>query len=76
MVMMPFKGRYLEKQLKDGIHAFAQEYDLSREKVHYNRLSYLRGEPYAVPRFELFGLWEDEAAITEAQDTFIRLYRR
>jgi hypothetical protein len=27
-----------------------------------------------VPRFELFGLWKNEAAITEARDTFADLY--
>jgi hypothetical protein len=74
MVVRPFEPHTIEKQLRDELAAFAEEYSLPPQKIHYNRLSSLSREPYSVPRFELFGLWKNEAAITEARDTFADLY--
>jgi hypothetical protein len=73
-VIRPFESQHIKRQMRDELAAFAAEYDLPPQKIHYNRLSTLSGEPYSVPRFELIGLWKDEAAITEARDAFARLY--
>jgi hypothetical protein len=74
MVIRPFTSREIEKQMHDELAAFAKEYALPPQKIHYNRISALSREPYSVPQFELFGLWKNEAALTEARDTFARLY--
>ncbi len=74
MVIRPFTSREIDKQMHDELAAFAEEYSLPPQKIHYNRLSSLSREPYSVPRFELFGLWKNEATITEARDTFAQLY--
>lgn len=74
MVIRPSESRYIKRQMRDELAAFAAEYDLPPQKIHYNRLSSLSGEPYSVPRFELIGLWKNEEAIREARDTFARLY--
>lgn len=74
MVIRPFEPHTIGKQMRDELAAFAEEYGLPPQKIHYNRLSSLSREPYPVPRFELFGLWKNEAAITEARDTFAHLY--
>ena len=74
MVLRPFVSREIEQQIRDELASFAAEYGLPPQKIRYNRLSSLSGEPYSVPRFGLFGLWKDETAINEARDTFARLY--
>lgn len=74
MIVRPFDIKQIEKQLHDELLAFAAEYHLSSRKIHYNRLSSLSGDPFPTGRFELFGLWKNEEAISHAQDTFARLY--
>jgi hypothetical protein len=74
MVIRPFEPHTIEKQMRDEVTAFADEYSLPPQKIHYNRLSSLSREPYSVPRLELFGLWKNDAAITEARETFASLY--
>lgn len=74
VIIRPSETQFLEKQIRDELVAFAAEYGLPPQKIKYNRLSALSGEPYPVPRFELFGLWKDEKALAEARDTFARLY--
>ncbi|MBK8984933.1 MAG: hypothetical protein IPM39_02450 [Chloroflexi bacterium] len=74
VVIRPFELQYIEKQIRDELLAFAEEYDLPPQKIAYNRLSSLTREPYRVAKYDLFGLWKNEAALTEARDTFARLY--
>jgi hypothetical protein len=74
MVIRPFTSSEIEKQMRDELAAFAEEYGLPPQKIHYNRISSLNREPYLVPRFELFGLWKNEEALTEARDTFAKRY--
>ncbi len=73
MILRPFEVRFIEKQMKDELAAFAAEYYLPLSKIHYNRLSSLNGQPYGVGRFELFGLWKNEEALAEARAAFARL---
>lgn len=73
MILRPFTND-IEAQMKDELAAFATEYQLPLSKVRYNRLSLLSGEPYSVPRFQLVGLWKNEAALTAARDKFTQLY--
>jgi hypothetical protein len=74
IIIRPFDSKQIEKQLHDELLSFAAEYRLSPRKIHYNRLSSLSGDSYPTGRFELFGLWKNEEALTHAQDTFARLY--
>lgn len=74
MVLRPFTSSEIEKQMHDELAAFAEEYGLPPQKIHYNRISSLNREPYPTPRFELFGLWKNEEALTEARDTFAKRY--
>ena len=76
MVIRPSESRFIEKQIRDEILAFADEYSLPPAKINYNRLSSLNGEPYQVSKFQLFGLWKNEEALTEARDRFAQLYWR
>jgi hypothetical protein len=74
MILRPHEWEPIEKQMRDELIAFAEEYGFPPKKMHYNRLSPLSGEPHSVAQFKLFGLWKDEEAITEARDTFADLY--
>jgi hypothetical protein len=74
MVIRPFTSSEIEKQMRDELAAFAEEYRLPPQKIHYNRISSLNREPYPAPRFELFGLWKNEEALTKARDTFAKRY--
>lgn len=74
MIVRPFDSKQIEKQLHDELLAFAAEYQLSSRKIHYNRLSSLGGDSFPTGRFELFGLWKNEEALTHAQDTFSSIY--
>ena len=74
MVLHPFPYQAIENQMRAELAAFAAEYGLPPKKMHYNRLSPLSSEPFPVARLKLFGLWKNEEAITEAQDTFADLY--
>lgn len=74
IVIRPSELRFIEKQIRDELAAFAEEYHLPPAKIHYNRLSSLNGQPYGVARFELFGLWKNEEALNEARETFAHLY--
>ncbi|MCP4358151.1 MAG: hypothetical protein GY796_09080 [Chloroflexi bacterium] len=74
IIIRPFESRYLEKQMRDELTAFAEEYGLPTKKIHYNRLSSLNNEPYPVAKFGLFGLWKNEEVLAAARDTFSNLY--
>lgn len=74
MVLRPSVYQSIEKQIHDELLAFAEEYHLPPQKITYNRLSSLTREPYRVPEYELFGLWKNDEALTEARNTFARLY--
>lgn len=74
IIIRPSVPRSIEKQIQDELVAFAEEYGFPPQKIKYNRLSSLSGEPFSIPRFELFGLWKDEKALDEARETFARLY--
>ena len=73
MVLRPLANSYIETQLRTELAAFAEEYQLPPQKIHYNRVSALNGEPYGVKRFNLFGLWKNEAALSDARERFDRL---
>lgn len=74
MVLRPSVYQSIEKQIHDELLTFAEEYHLPPQKITYNRLSSLTREPYRVPEYELFGLWKNDEALTEARNTFARLY--
>jgi len=74
VILRPFASDAIGKQMRDELAAFAAEYGLPPKKMYYYSLSPLSGEPYLVDRFKLLGLWKNEEAITEARDTFARLY--
>lgn len=74
IVLRPFISQHVEMQIRNELTDFAAEYGLAPQKIYYNRLSPLGREPYPVDQFSLFGLWKNEEAITEARDTFERLY--
>jgi hypothetical protein len=74
IIMRPSEYLSIEKQIQNELLAFAEEYNLPPQKIAYNRLSSLTGVPYRAPKYELFGLWKSEEALTEARETFARLY--
>jgi len=74
MVLRPFVSQEVEDQMRAELFNFASEYRLPPNKIHYNHLSPLSDEPQPIDRFRLTGLWKNEEAITEARDTFARLY--
>ena len=71
--MVLYASHDIENKMRAELIAFAEEYRLPPKKIHYNRLSPLSGEPIPA-QYKLLGLWKDEEAITEARDTFARLY--
>ncbi len=70
MVLRPYAVRHIEKQIQDELLAFAAEYGLPAKKIHYNRSSPSGGELQPVFRFELTGLWKNEAALSRAGEVF------
>jgi hypothetical protein len=74
MVSRPPENQPIHKLMLREIAALREEYGLAASKVHYNRVSSLDGSIFPVQRFELTGLWQDEAALEEARETFARLF--
>jgi hypothetical protein len=74
IAIRPFDRQPIRTQLLQEIASFREEYGIPAKKVGYNRISSLNGQHFPIKSFELFGLWTDEAAITEARASFERIY--
>lgn len=74
VVLRPPEAKRLEPFMLKEIGALRQEYGLPADRVHFNRVSSLSGEPLPWPQLDLFGLWTDEEALEEARATFSRLH--
>jgi hypothetical protein len=73
IILRPFPLPYIEKQIRDELTAFANEYGLSPEKIHYHRLTHPNQPPQPIGRFMLFGLWKNEPVLDAARVAFDRL---
>jgi hypothetical protein len=71
-VMRPANKANLPGQLLAEIDGFRQEYGLPANKVKFNR----RGLDHPIPmrRLSLLGLWNDETALSAAQQAFDQMY--